>query len=174
MLIPDFVIACCESRRSTLKTKPVTKRAASTRSATRSKPMAAKSSRAATNKTTIRLGAAPPNRVLIVQWPDKATADKNWTEMFRNGGIARATSMPTSAMSASKASNGNNQDSRGGLHVQPAFYCSSLGRPYLINLPARNSATAWRNSSCVFMTIGPYQATGSSIGLPETSRKRMP
>ena len=24
------------------------------------------------------------------------------------------------------------------------------------------------------MTIGPYQATGSSIGLPDTSRKRMP
>ena len=28
--------------------------------------------------------------------------------------------------------------------------------------------------SCVFITIGPYQATGSCNGLPETSRKRMP
>ena len=27
---------------------------------------------------------------------------------------------------------------------------------------------------CVFITIGPYHATGSSSGLPETSRKRMP
>ncbi len=30
------------------------------------------------------------------------------------------------------------------------------------------------NSACVFITMGPYQATGSSSGLPETSRKRMP
>ena len=35
-------------------------------------------------------------------------------------------------------------------------------------------AMAWRSSSCVFITIGPYHATGSSSGLPETSRKRMP
>ena len=33
---------------------------------------------------------------------------------------------------------------------------------------------AWRNSSSVFITIGPYQATGSSSGWPDTSRKRMP
>ena len=31
-----------------------------------------------------------------------------------------------------------------------------------------------RSSSAVFITIGPYHATGSSIGLPDTSRKRMP
>ena len=30
---------------------------------------------------------------------------------------------------------------------------------------------AWRNCSWVFMTMGPYQATGSSMGLPETSRE---
>ena len=29
-----------------------------------------------------------------------------------------------------------------------------------------SSAIAWRSCSCVFITIGPYQATGSSIGLP--------
>jgi hypothetical protein len=44
----------------------------------------------------------------------------------------------------------------------------------LINAPVCSSAIAWRNSSWVFITIGPYQATGSSIGLPDTSRKRMP
>lgn len=43
-----------------------------------------------------------------------------------------------------------------------------------MKLPSRSSATACRSSSGVFMTMGPYHATGSSIGLPETSRKRMP
>lgn len=32
------------------------------------------------NKTIARAGAAPPNRFLIVQWPNKEAADKNWTE----------------------------------------------------------------------------------------------
>jgi len=32
------------------------------------------------NKATARVGAAPPNRFLIVQWPNKEVADKNWTE----------------------------------------------------------------------------------------------
>jgi len=32
------------------------------------------------NKTIARVGAAPANRVLIVQWPNKEAADKNWTE----------------------------------------------------------------------------------------------
>ena len=44
----------------------------------------------------------------------------------------------------------------------------------LMNVPFRRSANACRSSSRVFITIGPYQATGSSSGLPETSRKRMP
>ena len=44
----------------------------------------------------------------------------------------------------------------------------------LMKVPLRSSPTACCSSACVFMTIGPYQATGSSIGLPETSRKRMP
>ena len=49
------------------------------------------------------------------------------------------------------------------------------GRPaYLMNVPARSSLIACRSSACVFITIGPYHATGSSSGLPETSRKRMP
>jgi uncharacterized protein (DUF1330 family) len=32
------------------------------------------------NKAIARVGAAPPNRFLIVQWPNKEAADKNWTE----------------------------------------------------------------------------------------------
>ena len=43
-----------------------------------------------------------------------------------------------------------------------------------MKLPLRSSATACWISAWVFMTIGPYHATGSRIGLPETSRKRMP
>ena len=44
----------------------------------------------------------------------------------------------------------------------------------LMKLPVCSSDIAWRNCSCVFITIGPYQATGSSIGLPDTSRNRIP
>ena len=44
----------------------------------------------------------------------------------------------------------------------------------LMKLPSRRSESAWRSSAWVFITIGPYQATGSSSGLPEISRKRMP
>src|SRR6266571_3999684 len=44
----------------------------------------------------------------------------------------------------------------------------------LINVPSRSSAYAWRSSVEVFMTIGPCQATGSSSGRPDTSRKRIP
>jgi uncharacterized protein (DUF1330 family) len=32
------------------------------------------------DKAVGRAGAAPPNRVLIVLWPNKDAADKNWTE----------------------------------------------------------------------------------------------
>src|SRR5215471_11553542 len=42
------------------------------------------------------------------------------------------------------------------------------------NVPSCNSRNASRNCPCVFITIGPYHATGSSSGLPDTSRKRMP
>src|SRR5205814_8700152 len=44
----------------------------------------------------------------------------------------------------------------------------------LINVPSCNSCSACCSSCWVFITIGPYHATGSSIGLPETSRKRIP
>ncbi len=44
----------------------------------------------------------------------------------------------------------------------------------LMNVPLCSSVMACRNCSWVFMTIGPYHATGSSIGLPDTKRKRMP
>src|SRR5262249_48934563 len=43
-----------------------------------------------------------------------------------------------------------------------------------MNVPSFNSANARSSSACVFITIGPYQATGSSIGLPDTNRKRIP
>ena len=48
------------------------------------------------------------------------------------------------------------------------------GQLRLMKVPSCNSETACRSCSCVFITIGPYHATGSSIGLPDTSRNRMP
>src|SRR5215467_14112666 len=48
------------------------------------------------------------------------------------------------------------------------FFC------FLKNVPSCNSRNASRNCSCVFITIGPYHATGSSSGLPDTSRNRIP
>ncbi len=42
----------------------------------------------------------------------------------------------------------------------------------LMNVPFRYSSNAIRSSSSVFITIGPYQATGSLMGLPDMSRKR--
>ena len=42
------------------------------------------------------------------------------------------------------------------------------------NVPFCSSRKACWSCSCVFITIGPYQATGSSSGFPETSRNRMP
>ena len=42
------------------------------------------------------------------------------------------------------------------------------------NVPSSSSSNACRSCSCVFITMGPYHATGSSSGFPETSRKRMP
>lgn len=43
-----------------------------------------------------------------------------------------------------------------------------------MNVPLFNSRIARCNSRCVFITMGPCQATGSSSGLPEMSRKRIP
>ena len=48
------------------------------------------------------------------------------------------------------------------------------GQRCLMKVPSCNSATACRSCSWVFITIGPYQATGSSIGLPDTNRNRIP
>src|ERR1700693_6117706 len=42
-----------------------------------------------------------------------------------------------------------------------------------MKVPPRSSLTACRNSACVFITIGPYQATGSSIGFSGTRREAM-
>jgi hypothetical protein len=41
-------------------------------------------------------------------------------------------------------------------------------------VPSWSSVNACCSCSCVFITIGPYHATGSSSGFPETSRKRIP
>src|SRR2546429_4789927 len=43
-----------------------------------------------------------------------------------------------------------------------------------MKVPSCSSAYARRSSSGVFITMGPYHATGSSIGFPDTSRNRMP
>src|SRR5687767_2560523 len=45
---------------------------------------------------------------------------------------------------------------------------------HLINVPFCRSFISCCSCAFVFITIGPYQATGSSIGFPETSRNRMP
>src|SRR4030095_929860 len=42
------------------------------------------------------------------------------------------------------------------------------------NAPSPSARTAVWSSAWVFMTIGPYHATGSRSGCPEQSRKRMP
>jgi hypothetical protein len=42
----------------------------------------------------------------------------------------------------------------------------------LMNVPFSYSWKAMRSSSWVFMTIGPYHATGSPMGCPDTRRKR--
>jgi hypothetical protein len=39
----------------------------------------------------------------------------------------------------------------------------------LKNVPWRNSSKACRSCSCLFITIRRYQATGSSIGFPDTA-----
>src|SRR5207244_9856744 len=69
-----------------------------------------------------------------------------------------------------------NEDGEGSNPSAPANFSldSSPFQRCLMNLPVSSSEIAWRNSACVFMTIGPYQATGSSIGLPDTSRNRIP
>src|SRR5579863_8243818 len=42
------------------------------------------------------------------------------------------------------------------------------------NVPSSSSSYACRSCSCVFITIGPYHATGSRSGLPDTNRNRIP
>src|SRR4030042_5883915 len=46
--------------------------------------------------------------------------------------------------------------------------CSGHFPLYFIKIPFSYSSKARRSSSWVFITIGPYQATGSPIGLPHT------
>src|SRR6266436_8768169 len=58
------------------------------------------------------------------------------------------------------------------MQAPPLFNRDYL--PGFKNVPRSSSSNACRNSACEFITIGPYHATGSSNGLPETSRKRKP
>src|SRR5437764_2110263 len=47
--------------------------------------------------------------------------------------------------------------------------------PYFFrNVPCCSSLNAFCSCSCVFITMGPYHATGSSKGLPDTSKNRIP
>src|ERR1051326_4871263 len=50
----------------------------------------------------------------------------------------------------------------------------AAGSHYVMNVPLRRSLNACWSSASVFITIGPYHATGSSIGRPETRRNRIP
>src|SRR5262249_18166435 len=50
----------------------------------------------------------------------------------------------------------------------------TYSRVFFRNVPCSSSSNACRSCSCVFITIGPYQATGSSSGLPEIRRNRIP
>src|SRR4026208_236616 len=61
---------------------------------------------------------------------------------------------------------------RVGLAALP--YLASLTYLPLMNVPLRSSVSACCSSVFVFITIGPYHATGSSIGLPRTSREPSP
>jgi hypothetical protein len=55
----------------------------------------------------------------------------------------------------------------------PEFSHRCLFAPLcFMKVPCWYSSKATRNSSWVFITIGPYQATGSPMGFPDTSRKR--
>src|ERR1051326_7745421 len=56
------------------------------------------------------------------------------------------------------------------VHRSPLLYESFCLR----NLPVSSSSKACRSCSCVFITMGPYHATGSCSGFPETSRNRIP
>lgn len=60
---------------------------------------------------------------------------------------------------------------RGDFEVQ-CTPCPCRSCPFLMNAPLRYYSKAIWSSSCVFITVGPYHATGSLIGLPEMSRKR--
>jgi hypothetical protein len=61
--------------------------------------------------------------------------------------------------------------SRGGITSGPFEAHQGPGRK---NVPSRSSSNACWSSVWVFITIGPYHATGSCSGFPETRRKRIP
>ena len=60
------------------------------------------------------------------------------------------------------------------VYVRPFPDVNRARYSALMNVPSRSSEMASWSSASVFMTIGPYHATGSSIGRPDTSRNRTP
>src|SRR5579863_1383654 len=56
----------------------------------------------------------------------------------------------------------------------PDLKNTAIGDHRFRKVPSSSSSNACRNCSWVFITIGPYQATGSPNGLPETRRNRIP
>jgi hypothetical protein len=58
--------------------------------------------------------------------------------------------------------------------AMPDLKNTAIGAHRFRKVPSSSSSNASRNCSWVFITIGPYQATGSPNGLPETRRNRMP
>ena len=56
------------------------------------------------------------------------------------------------------------------------YKCNSAmtTQPLLMKVPSRSSRATCCSSTWVFITVGPYQATGSRSGFSETSRNRIP
>ena len=79
--------------------------------------------------------------------------------------------------SSSKGHHGHDRRIRGATFAtEPTCQVAKFyPRPFFFRkVPSWSSVNACCSCSCVFITIGPYHATGSSSGFPETSRKRIP
>jgi hypothetical protein len=78
---------------------------------------------------------------------------------------------PTQSTAFSVAATATDGNRRSDLGLRPLWTQGVPCDPR--KFPCCNSAYACRNSSWVFITIGPYQASGSSGGLPKTRKKSM-
>src|ERR1051326_6351183 len=107
-------------------------------------------------------------------WP----AQPGISSLVRRGCKPELTSLNlTSCIAATPENRGNNAEkSLAGKEFQGP---SVAGRPakrgarYLINVPACSSSKACCSSALVFMTIGPYQATGSRVGFSGGRQKEV-